>query len=241
MGIKKDEELEKESLKVVLYQGDGEQKDTSANDDKSKGSKKHGKSVSKFLKKSERSFEERLNQTAYSPFASKSAQLIENTNKKRDIKSLNRLLLDVDYKENADEAEQLINNLADAIFASSEMRADFVDATKKHLSDYLARANEQNPPSVPEQKYQPRQVPIVEFLKEVWGEWLDRGLLTKQILNSHDPKAYDALINWERKNSLNDVGLKIRSKPEENDQFLERTYFTKDEAFRVVGALNRRT
>jgi len=172
---------------------------------------------------------------------SKASKKIEETNKKRDIKSLNRLLSGVDYEENAKNAKLLIENLANEIFVSAEMRADFSQAAEQFLSDFLARKNEQNLPPIPKKKFKPREISIVAFLKDAWSEWLDRDLLTKQVLNAHDEKAYDALLNWERKNSLADEGLTIRSKSEDNDQFLERENFTKEEAFRVVGALKRRS
>lgn len=117
--------------------------------------------------------------------------------------------------------------------------ASFVDEFSSFLSGYVARLNEDNPPRLPSRKFTPRQDRIVDFLLEVWGEWLERGLLTKPLLKEHDPKAYDALMNYQRANELPSE-LQLPTQREANDLFLERGYFTAQEAQRVVGLLTRR-
>ncbi len=115
----------------------------------------------------------------------------------------------------------------------------FVEELMKFLNGNFSRHAERNPPPVPKRKFVPRKDQIIPFLDEVWGEWIAASQLTKPLLKEHDDKAYDALMNYQRNKPL-PTGLELATQKEANDLFLERGYFTADEAHRVVGLLSRR-
>lgn len=146
-----------------------------------------------------------------------------------------------------DSAEQRVRDkLGEAVaplageLMSRRIPAETFSEEMRHFAHaFLERYDETNPPPVPKRRFIPRQDQILDFLREAWGEWIERGLLTKPLLKAHDEKAYDALMNWQRANSLPD-DLYLPTQKEANDRFLERRYFTVDEAHRVVGLIARR-
>lgn len=117
--------------------------------------------------------------------------------------------------------------------------AALIDDVSAFLKGYRDRYDEANPPSVPRRKFVPRKDHIIPFLREVWGEWLDWGRLSKSVLKDHDPKAYDALTNWQKTNDL-PKDISIGTVAQMNDRFLQRRYFALDEVVRASAALTRR-
>lgn len=146
-----------------------------------------------------------------------------------------------------DDAErQVRQKLSDAVaplardLMSRRMATDEFAAELRHFAQaYFERHDEANPPPVPERRFTPRKDQILDFLKSVWGEWIGKRLLTKPLLKAHDDKAYDALMNWQRGNTLPE-DVYVPTQKEANDRFLKRRYFTVDECHRVVGLLTRR-
>ena len=142
------------------------------------------------------------------------------------------------------ELSKAIESTAEAISTDQNVRKDFSDKAMRFVESYLFDLNEANPPPIPETKFTPRQDEIVSFLRNVWGEWNERDLLNRQILSDHDPKALTALVNWlnqdvEPKNTLPD-DLKVYTKKEMTERWLEKFYFARDEVRRAASALNNR-
>ena len=76
-------------------------------------------------------------------------------------------------------------------------------------------------------------------MQEVWGEWNDRDLLSRRVLQIHDRRAHGALINYLRTDTLPE-GLNVWTTKDETDRWLEHGLFTADEVTRASGALQTR-
>lgn len=112
-------------------------------------------------------------------------------------------------------------------------------AVKGLLQSYFDKAKGEILPPVPERKYIPHQDEIIPFLREVWGEWIACGKLSRQVLTAHDESALSAFTNWQRKYGVPD-DIKVLTNQEVVSQNLEREWFHRDEVPRIASALSRR-
>lgn len=132
-----------------------------------------------------------------------------------------------------------LSALAKSISTDTNVQAEFERQARMLISKAQFLENEANPPPIPERKYHPRKDNIVEFLQEVWGEWNDRDLLSRRVLQIHDRRAHGALINYLRTDTLPE-GLNVWTTKDETDRWLEHGLFTADEVTRASGALQTR-
>jgi hypothetical protein len=145
----------------------------------------------------------------------------------------------------ASNREDLVNtqvNVAQSFVEKGLADPTFPKELERFIMSHFARVNEADLPPIPERKFQAREDDIIDFLRDVWGEWLDRGLLTKAILRNADRNAVIALNNWLRPDAGNVLpeDIDIPGQAEANDRFLARGYFTTSEVHRASGALTRR-
>jgi hypothetical protein len=85
------------------------------------------------------------------------------------------------------------------------------------MESELARLGE-----APTRKFVPYKDNIIELLlaDDGWGPWNQAGLLSKPRLKEHDPHAYAALYNFERKNHLPQC-LHIKTRSQVTDVLVE--------------------
>lgn len=132
-----------------------------------------------------------------------------------------------------------LRNLAATISKDFNVQNDFLRQAEMLVARFRFDQNEANPPPVPVRKFNPRTDDIVEFIREEWGEWCRRGLLTRMKLKHHDRRAWSGVINYMRTDEWpND--LPVLTAKEYNDRWLTRGLFTLNEVARATGAFNIR-
>lgn len=120
------------------------------------------------------------------------------------------------------------------------LREHFRREATEFVTSLAAKVDEDNPPPIPEAKFEPWGENVVDFLKREWGEWMDRGLLTKAILRKADKKAVSALNNQMSYLGGMPEGLNIITHKDANDRFYERSYFHRSESTRVRTLVSRK-
>ncbi len=107
-------------------------------------------------------------------------------------------------------AEKVIVDLR-ANFEKHAARADeLADRVQATIDEFKRAAL----PPKPEREYEPRE-DIIEYIQSAdgFGPWVEAKALTRPLMRDLSPKAYMALANWLRKNTLPE-GLEIPTKKE---------------------------
>jgi len=133
-----------------------------------------------------------------------------------------------------------LSALAKSISTDINVQAEFERQARMLISKVKFIENESNPPPIPERKYHPHKDDIAEFLQEVWGEWNDRDLLSRRILQIHDRRAHRALVNYLSNGGKLPDGMTVLTQKDETDRWLENGIFTAEEAGRAANAIQTR-
>lgn len=132
-----------------------------------------------------------------------------------------------------------LRNLASVISKDFNVQNDFLRQAEMLVTRFRFDQNEANPPPIPTRKFNPRKDDIIEFIREEWGEWCKRGLLTRMKLKRHDRRAWSGVINYMRTDEW-PSDLPVMTAKEYTDRWLGRGLFTLDEVSRAAGSFNNR-
>lgn len=132
-----------------------------------------------------------------------------------------------------------LRNLASVISKDFNVQNDFLRQAEMLVTRFRFDQNEANPPPIPARKFNPRKDDIIEFIREEWGEWCKRGLLTRMKLKRHDRRAWSGVINHMRTDEW-PSDLPVMTAKEYTDRWLTRGLFTLDEVPRAAGVFNAR-
>lgn len=145
-----------------------------------------------------------------------------------------------DYLSN--DIDSIVARLFNALSLDESYRGEFSVAATALVSDFQRRQLIDSLPERPVRDLRPREG-VIEYIRSPEGlaPWLEAGLLTRPAIRKLAPKAYVALANWLRANTLESVGLDIPTQAAVTDRELDAKSTDLEALTRLVRAKRYRT